>query len=86
MLDLDPIKARAALKRWPTVAELGQIKEDIPELVAEVERLRAIVDRVRDEHSPEVTEYGTYCVTCSEDYGLIVGAYPCPPIRALEGK
>lgn len=39
MIDLEAIKQRAGLKRWPTVAELGLIKDDNTALVAEVERL-----------------------------------------------
>ena len=43
-LDIDAIKQRTGLKRWPTMAELGLIKDDSTALVAEVERLRELCE------------------------------------------
>lgn len=50
-------------------------------LIARIEHLEAAIQRIRDLHQNE----DGHCVRCSEDYGLTVGTYPCPPIRAIEG-
>lgn len=84
-LDLPAIRDRAAHnKKYGTVA-IGPLT-DITALLAEVERLTALLDRVRAIHQPEecccgeknCDETKRGCVCC-------FNYYPCPTIRALDG-
>lgn len=62
---------------------IAAARTDIPALIAEVERLRGIVDRVRELHPYEVIElhesHGeeAWCPECQFHY-------PCQTIRAME--
>lgn len=81
-LDIDAIKQRTGLKRWPTMAELGLIKDDSTALVAEVERLRGRIEALHPREviaAHEGYEEEAWCPECRF-------RYPCQTIRALEGK
>ena len=62
-------------------AERDRWKDRWQATVEDADTQRATIARVRDLHQNE----DGHCVRCSEDYGLTVGTYPCPPIQALEG-
>lgn len=77
---------------------ISHARQDIPALLAEVERLQAIVERVRKLHAPEVrtvsvpvfdefdspSQTDTYCVGCG-GWGSSQKLHRlCPTIRALE--
>ena len=79
---------------------IAHARTDIPALIAEVERLRGIVDRVREVHAPEVqtvsvpvfdefdspTQTDTYCAGCG-GWGSSQKLHRlCPTIRALEDQ
>lgn len=54
-------------------------------LVAEIDRLRVAIDRVRTLHSTvEMVEDCHVCAVCRNDYGDDFD-HPCPTLRALDG-
>ena len=85
-----------AVEHWAnydkeTTEFIAHARTDIPALIAEVERLRDIVDRVRELHrAVDVEPSETICHECSMQLpnGTYFGKladYPCDTIRALEG-
>ena len=61
-------------------AFIAHAREDIPALLAEIDRLNATIQRVRELHSSEGRTWADFdtCADCHK-------AYPCPTTRALEG-
>jgi hypothetical protein len=57
---------------------------DVQVVKAELERLRAAIERVRAVHRRYDDDPGgpAYCIGCNE-YDM---AWPCPTIRALDGE
>ena len=54
---------------------------------AEVESLRAAVERVRGLHAPSrPTDLYPSCVECTHGCGTGDVDYPCPTLRALDGE
>jgi hypothetical protein len=53
-------------------------------LLAEIERLRAAIERVRALHRP--TLEGAHCVVCHSSDSSDWDFYPCPTLRALDGE
>lgn len=70
---------------------IAAARTDIPALIAEVERLRGIVDRVREVHAPidalntRYNQVQKVCTGCGTDDGNWQN-WPCPTIRALEDQ
>ena len=59
---------------------------DMAALLAEVERLRVAVWRVREVHSLQVSSvWGEVCEECVDAYTERHKPYPCPTLRAAEG-
>lgn len=56
------------------------VERDAAALVAEVERLQAAVDAVRELHRRDDDS----CETCSHPGAI--QTWPCPTVRALDGK
>ena len=56
---------------------IAEARTDVPALLAEVRRLQAAVERVRELHVPDGEGF---CRAC--DYGT---QHPCPTIAALDG-
>ena len=52
--------------------------------MAEIDRLNAIIQRVRELHEPFTSGLAEFCTECSS-YGYAYCDAPCPTIRALEG-
>lgn len=70
---------------------IAHARTDVPALIAEVERLRAQIERVRGTHKPvEIEPSDTICGQCSNllpnGRYLPIVEYPCPTIKALEGS
>lgn len=68
---------------------VAHAREDVPALVAEVERLRAAEQRVRDLHDFEQyhDELSPWCAHCNRDDNERddVVLWPCPTLLALDG-
>ena len=62
---------------------IAHAPDDLAALLDEVERLRGQIDAVREHHVPVDANYYvatvTECCSCP-------GPWPCPTIRALDGK
>ena len=78
----------------PTDADaefIAHAPEDIAALLAEVERLRARIEKVRELHKPidalntSVNQIQQVCIGCGQDDGNWQ-RWPCPTIRALDGE
>ena len=52
--------------------------------MAEIDRLNAIIQRVRELHEPFTYGLAEFCTECSS-YGYVYCDAPCPTILALEG-
>lgn len=79
-IDLDAIEARA--DDFPRYGLTGSdrqlIDEDVPALVAEVRRLRDLVEWASEIHAPQAGDGREICYECET-------AYPCPTAAALAG-
>ena len=81
-MDLQPIEDRLRANEAGRDGELYEhAPEDIRALIAEVERLTAQIDAVREHHVPVEANY--YAATVTECCSC-PGPWPCPTIRALE--
>ena len=75
----------------PDAEFIAAARQDIPALLAEVERLSGIVDRVREVHAPidalntRYNQVQKVCTGCGTDDGNWQN-WPCPTIRALEDQ
>lgn len=71
---------------------IAHARQDLPALVAEVERLQGVVERVRELHrAVDIEPSETVCHECSVEmfdghYFADAIEWPCATIRALEGK
>ena len=70
-------RASQTAQRYVDAMNIASAK--IEQLQAEVEALRAQVQRVRELHYNTATHHPSGC--CSE----CGGTYPCPTVRALDG-
>ena len=52
--------------------------------MAEIDRLNAIIQRVRELHEPFTSGLAEFCTECSS-HGYVYCDAPCPTILALEG-
>ena len=69
----------AGVERDEDAEFIAHARSDVPALVAEVRRLRAAVERVREMHAGEPYAQGPdYCDECEHKW-------PCPTIAALDG-
>ena len=69
---------------------IAHAREDIPALVAEVERLQRRLDAVEARHTPVTVRYGDApdelaCRACGTHYEYPV-AWPCPTVKAAKGE
>lgn len=77
---------------------IAHARQDIPDLLAEVERLLAVIDRVRELHAEgefgcpypshgcnDFYYRGNYCPDAGTSCEACGEKYPCPTIRALGG-
>ena len=77
---------------------ISNARQDIPDLLTEVERLLAVIDRVREVHAEgefgcpypshgcnDFYYRGNYCPDAGTSCEACGEKYPCPTIRALGG-
>jgi hypothetical protein len=62
-----------------TAVFIAHAREDVPALVAEVERLRQHAHMVRQLHQQSTLTQSPYCAGCGD-------AWPCMTIRLLDGE
>ena len=81
----DQVSVCASIMR-PDADLIANAPTDMAALVAEVERLRVAVWRVREVHSLQVSSvWGEVCEECVDAYTERHKPYPCPTLRAAEG-